>query len=198
MPSTSVRRAPGTGQWFQQPDSSANNPNLVDEVKSLREALLQTQRQMAAQQREIEILKAHSKNAGEQFLLRARLPANSSSETVATRIPPTIELRPASHEREGSSATARFTKTQEQGKIRRRRSVPSNSATRYLEPRGIRRLSRIFFGPQTRRTTSRRIRRHTLQQHRPRKRQRISHHGAVFSPQLKVQDNFTATISPAT
>jgi hypothetical protein len=44
-------------------DSSADNPNLATEVKALREALLQTQRQMAAQQREIETLKAQSKNA---------------------------------------------------------------------------------------------------------------------------------------
>ena len=44
-------------------DSSADNTNLATEVKALREALLQTQRQMAAQQREIETLKAQSKNA---------------------------------------------------------------------------------------------------------------------------------------
>ena len=47
----------------QQPDSSANNPNLVDEVRALRDALLQTQRQVAEQQREIEMLKTHSKAA---------------------------------------------------------------------------------------------------------------------------------------
>ena len=45
------------------PDSSANNTNLAAEVKALRESLLQTQTQMAAQQREIETLKAQSKNA---------------------------------------------------------------------------------------------------------------------------------------
>ena len=41
----------------QQPDSSANSTNLVAEVKALREALLETQKQVAAQQREIETLK---------------------------------------------------------------------------------------------------------------------------------------------
>src|SRR5258705_13937954 len=45
------------------PDSPANDTNLAAEVKTLREALLQTQKQMAAQQREIETLKAQSKNA---------------------------------------------------------------------------------------------------------------------------------------
>jgi hypothetical protein len=45
------------------PDSSASDSNLAAEIKSLREALLQTQIQMAAQQREIEVLKAQSKNA---------------------------------------------------------------------------------------------------------------------------------------
>src|SRR5260221_14388034 len=45
------------------PDSSANDTALAAEVKALREALLQTQKQMAAQQHEIETLKAQSKNA---------------------------------------------------------------------------------------------------------------------------------------
>src|SRR6267378_3256170 len=44
------------------PNSSANDTNLAMEVKALREALLQTQKQMAAQQREIETLKARSKD----------------------------------------------------------------------------------------------------------------------------------------
>src|ERR1700749_1928773 len=42
--------------------SSASDGNLAEEVKALREALLQTQKQMAAQQREIEALKAEPKN----------------------------------------------------------------------------------------------------------------------------------------
>ena len=46
----------------QPPDSSANNPDLRAEVKALREALQQTQNQVAAQQREIETLKAQSKD----------------------------------------------------------------------------------------------------------------------------------------
>ena len=45
------------------PDSSGSDANLAAEIKSLREALLQTQKQMAAQQQEIESLKAQSKNA---------------------------------------------------------------------------------------------------------------------------------------
>ncbi len=44
----------------QEPDSPTNNSNLTAEVKALREALLQTQKQMAAQQQEIETLKAQS------------------------------------------------------------------------------------------------------------------------------------------
>jgi hypothetical protein len=47
----------------EQPDSPANNPSLVAEVKALRDALLQTQKQVAAQQREIEILKTQPKAA---------------------------------------------------------------------------------------------------------------------------------------
>jgi hypothetical protein len=44
----------------QEPDSPTNNSNLTAEVKALREALLQTQKQMATQQQEIETLKAQS------------------------------------------------------------------------------------------------------------------------------------------
>jgi hypothetical protein len=43
------------------PDSSANDANLATEVKALREALSQTQKQMAAQQQEIEALKERAK-----------------------------------------------------------------------------------------------------------------------------------------
>ena len=46
----------------QPPDSSANNPDLRAEVKALREALQQTQNQVANQQHEIETLKAQSKD----------------------------------------------------------------------------------------------------------------------------------------
>jgi len=41
----------------QNSDSSQNNPDVAAELKALREALLQTQKQLAAQQQEIETLK---------------------------------------------------------------------------------------------------------------------------------------------
>ena len=44
-------------------DSSPNNSDVATELKTLREALMQTQKQVAAQQQEIETLKARS-NAG--------------------------------------------------------------------------------------------------------------------------------------
>ena len=46
----------------QDPNSSADNTNLAAEVKALREALQQTQNQLADQQHEIETLKERSKN----------------------------------------------------------------------------------------------------------------------------------------
>src|SRR5258708_38464354 len=46
----------------QDPNSSADNTNLAAEVKALREALQQTQKQSATQQHEIETLKEQSKN----------------------------------------------------------------------------------------------------------------------------------------
>jgi len=63
------------------PDSSANDTNLGSEVKALREALLQTQRQMAAQQREIEKLKAQSKDGATRTVTNQ--PAPSPSEIAA-------------------------------------------------------------------------------------------------------------------
>ncbi len=59
----------------QEPDPSANNTNLAAEVKALREALVQTQKQVAAQQREIESLKAQS-NTG---------PATSAADQLSPR-----------------------------------------------------------------------------------------------------------------
>src|SRR6201993_1689508 len=47
----------------EKPDSSPNNSDVATELKTLREALMQTQKQVAAQQQEIESLKARS-NAG--------------------------------------------------------------------------------------------------------------------------------------
>src|SRR5580658_4699540 len=49
------------GQTAAPTDSSLNAADVGAEVKALREALLQTQQQVAAQQQEIEILKAQSK-----------------------------------------------------------------------------------------------------------------------------------------
>src|SRR5258706_11903177 len=63
------------------PDSSANDTNLAMEVKALREALLQTQKQMAAQQRKIETLKARSKDGATRTVTNE--PTSSPSEIAA-------------------------------------------------------------------------------------------------------------------
>src|ERR1700722_5506983 len=47
-------------------DSSANNSDVATELKTLREALVQTQKQVAAQQQEIETLKARAKTGSLQ------------------------------------------------------------------------------------------------------------------------------------
>ncbi|MDQ1404557.1 MAG: hypothetical protein QOG55_186 [Acidobacteriaceae bacterium] len=60
----------------QQNGTSQSNTDLAAEVKALREALLQTQKQVAAQQGEIETLKAHSNDA---------LAVSSTSESVSSR-----------------------------------------------------------------------------------------------------------------
>lgn len=98
----------------QLPDSSANNPNLVDEVRALRDALLQTQRQVAEQQREIEILKTHSKAAPER-VADSRLsrtesetssldPAPASLQPASTHVAVGIQRQPGQQNREGGKS----------------------------------------------------------------------------------------------
>src|SRR5580704_10490860 len=72
------------------PDSSASDANLAAEIKSLREALVQTQKQMAAQQREIEALKAQSKNS-ESGAATSESPANRANEAVGNSAAPGVE-----------------------------------------------------------------------------------------------------------
>jgi hypothetical protein len=71
--------------WAQtssaNPDSSADDTNLATEVKTLRDALLQTQRQMAVQQREIDRLKAQSKDGATRSSTNE--PTPSPSEIAA-------------------------------------------------------------------------------------------------------------------
>jgi hypothetical protein len=73
------------------PGSTANDANLAAEIKSLREALLQTQKQMASQQHEIDALKAQSKNA-EVSRAASESPASSSDVAKANSALRTIEV----------------------------------------------------------------------------------------------------------
>jgi hypothetical protein len=73
-------------------DSSANGTNLAAEVKALREALLQTQKQMAAQQREIETLKARSKDEATPTVTNE--PAPNPNE-IAAADPATSSVEPS-------------------------------------------------------------------------------------------------------
>jgi hypothetical protein len=82
-----------------QADSSPNTSDVGAEVQALREALLQTQQQVAAQQQEIEILKAQSKTGqtatGSIALISAKTeavspgptPTNANPSDVAPEIP---------------------------------------------------------------------------------------------------------------
>jgi len=74
------------------PDSSANDTNLAMEVKALREALLQTQKQMAAQQREIETLKARSKDGATRTVTNE---PTSSPSVIAAADSATSSVEPS-------------------------------------------------------------------------------------------------------
>jgi hypothetical protein len=66
-------------------DASPSSSDVGAEVKALREALLQTQQQVAAQQQEIEILKAQSKPG--QPAAAGTVPISSATEATET-VPP--------------------------------------------------------------------------------------------------------------
>src|SRR5260370_23053385 len=68
-----IMLAQGSGR---EHDSSKSKTNLTAEVKALREALMQTQKQLAAQQQEIETLRVQSRNA---------VAASTTSKLVPTR-----------------------------------------------------------------------------------------------------------------
>ena len=72
-------RAQTTGQDYNS--SAADNTNLASEVKALREALQQTQRQLANQQREIETLKEQSKTGS--AAMGTNRPSPTEGETGA-------------------------------------------------------------------------------------------------------------------
>jgi hypothetical protein len=77
-----VSNADGAGLMFgqaiaQKTDSSPNDSDVAVELKALREALLQTQKQMASQQEEIEALKQ---------LLSAKQPAPVGTQGDAPQV----------------------------------------------------------------------------------------------------------------
>jgi hypothetical protein len=75
----------------QKAGSSPNDTELAAEVKALREALLQTQKQMAAQQQEIEALKSQSRaeqTASVRDEQPARLVEASAPATVSSSLGP--------------------------------------------------------------------------------------------------------------
>src|ERR1700751_5286947 len=74
------------------PDSSANDTSLAAEVKALREALLQTQKPMAAQQRELEPLKAKSKDEAPRTAPNEPTPSPSE---IAAANPSTSLVEPS-------------------------------------------------------------------------------------------------------
>src|SRR6201987_59845 len=76
----------------EKPDSSPNNSDVATELKTLREALMQTQKQVAAQQREIKTLKAQS-NAGS--LSASNRPSPAEGEASAPD-PASASIQPAS------------------------------------------------------------------------------------------------------
>src|SRR5260370_21231655 len=65
----------------QEHDSSKSKTDLSGEVKAVREALMKTQKQLAAQQQEIETLKVQSRNAVAAFTASKSVPTRSDGSS---------------------------------------------------------------------------------------------------------------------
>src|ERR1700751_2533157 len=76
----------------EKPDSSPNNSDVATELKTLREALMQTQKQVAAQQQEIETLKARA-NAGALSAANRLSPTEGEASAVDSA---SASIQPAS------------------------------------------------------------------------------------------------------
>jgi hypothetical protein len=92
----------------EQLDSSLNNSDVVAELKTLREVLMQTQKQVTAQQQEIETLKAQA-NSGSLSASNRLSPAEgeSSADSASASIQPAsvstaayVRLQPAQQDQE--------------------------------------------------------------------------------------------------
>src|SRR5260370_12176327 len=98
--------AQGSGE---EHDSSKNKTDLTAEVKALREALMQTQKQLAAQQQEIETLKAQSKNALAASTTSKLMPTRgegSPGDSASSGLEPTVKHTAADIEQQPSSQQA--------------------------------------------------------------------------------------------
>ena len=96
----------------QQPVSSRNNTDLTSEVQALREALWQMQKQVAAQQQEIEALKSQSKNPVTVPSSSELLPSLGNG-VAGDSVPSTLESTIASA---GATVQRQPTQIQGQGK----------------------------------------------------------------------------------
>jgi hypothetical protein len=97
----------------QKHDSSKSRTDLTAEVKTLREALMQTQKQLAAQQQEIETLKVQSRNAGAASTTSKVVPIRgdgSPGDSTSSGLDPTVKHATADIEQPSSQ------QAQEQGK----------------------------------------------------------------------------------
>src|SRR5258708_6711201 len=104
------------------PDTSAKDTDLAAQVKALREALLQTQKQMAAEEREIETLKAQSK-AGETLTVTNE-PTPSPGEIPAAD-PSTSSVEPST--KYAGANSKRQPSTQQLQEIGKPEQVPLGS-----------------------------------------------------------------------
>ncbi len=155
-------------------DSSTNKEKLAGEVKALREALLQTQKQVAVQQREIETLKARS-NAGSLSASNRPSPVEgeaSASDSASASIQP------------ASGQTTAYVR--QQPARSRKGSVASPGVQdwrRSPDSRRIRRPREYFSHHQHAEQHRHVFCLDTLQQHTAGKYQRISNYSAVFAAQ---------------
>jgi hypothetical protein len=98
-----------------EPPASKSNAELATEVKALREALLETKKQVAAQQSEIESLRVQWKNAPENSATKELMP--SASEKAAPLSAPTTTSAVADAEQQPVANQSREKRKSEESKL---------------------------------------------------------------------------------
>ena len=144
-------------------DSSANKADVATQLDALREALLQTQQQVAAQQQEIQTLKAQLKGSQSGTVGAALIPAAEVVRSNPT--PPNVNPSDVSPEVHNGIANAVSRSADQDLQEDERFARVHQSRRRRADPGRIRRFREYLSDHKHSEQHRHQFRRHTFQQH---------------------------------